>query len=273
MKLKELFYMVGLKPKPREYLFDVDTYELSREGEIRFARWRHPKEQRKEVTQRQVDALRRFLKPGDSAIDIGAHTGDTTLPIALAVGAEGAVFALEPNRYVYKILLANTALNREKTNIYPLMFASTDVDGEFEFEYSDPGYCNGGKHEGISASKHAHFFKLDVSGRNLPNYLTQHFPERAKSIRFIKIDTEGYDHQVVRSLEPLIEQCHPFIRSEIFRHTDEASRMAYHETLQRLGYRIYHMPSEEDYRGELLTENDMMKWDHFDVFAVHDMHA
>ena len=52
--------------------------------------------------------------PGDAAIDIGAHTGDTALPVALAVGPQGAVFALEPNPFTYKVLIANAGLNREK---------------------------------------------------------------------------------------------------------------------------------------------------------------
>lgn len=29
-------------------------------------------------------------------IDIGAHTGDTTLPMGLATGSEGLVLAIEP---------------------------------------------------------------------------------------------------------------------------------------------------------------------------------
>lgn len=268
MKLKEVVYWMGLKPGPREYLFDVENCRLARDGEIQFARWRHPKETRKEVTQAKIDALKKFLRPGDSAIDVGAHTGDTTVPMALAVGASGAVFALEPNRYVFKVLLANAALNRDKTNIYPLMFAATDEDGDFEFEYSDPGYCNGGRHDGISLAKHAHFFKLPVVGRNIPRYLESHFPDRVASLRFIKIDTEGFDHQVVLSLRPLIEKTQPYLRSEIFRHTDESQRRAYHQTLQELGYDVHRMESEEEYQGELLGEGDMTRWDHFDIFAV-----
>ena len=34
---------------------------------------------------------------------IGAHIGDTTLPIALAAGKKGFVLALEPNPYVFHV--------------------------------------------------------------------------------------------------------------------------------------------------------------------------
>jgi FkbM family methyltransferase len=51
-----------------------------------------------------VDFYQRFLTKGAVAIDIGAHTGDTTVPMALAAGNTGLVLAFEPNQYVYKIL-------------------------------------------------------------------------------------------------------------------------------------------------------------------------
>jgi predicted methyltransferase len=38
------------------------------------------------------------LKPGDVAIDAGAHIGSHTFPMALTVGPEGKVYAFEPIR-------------------------------------------------------------------------------------------------------------------------------------------------------------------------------
>ena len=198
MKLKEVFYGLGLKPKLREYPFDISSFTLPRDGDVEFARWRHPSAVRRErdgrgfeITQPMVDTLRAFLKPGDVAIDIGAHTGDSSIPIALAVGVKGAVFALEPNLYAYKVLLANSALNRTKTNIFPLNIAATPEDGSFEFEYSDPGFCNGGFHAGVDTWKHAHFFNLKVTGRNLPTFPARNFPEEAPLSRYITIDKVG----------------------------------------------------------------------------------
>src|SRR5579871_1997744 len=127
MKLKEFLYGIKLKPKPaaREYGYTVMDYDFTPEGHVQYAAWDHPKELPKQFDQGYVDVLREFLKPGDFAIDVGAHSGDTTLPMALAVGSSGGVFALEPNPHVYKVLAANAGLNREKARIYPLMFAAT----------------------------------------------------------------------------------------------------------------------------------------------------
>ncbi len=268
MKLREFFYAAGFKPAPKEFPFDLDAFTLPREGRVEFARWRHPKEQRKVISQGAVDALRRFLREGDVAVDIGAHSGDTTVPLALAVGRAGAVFALEPNPYAFKVLLANSALNRKTTNIIPLMFAATPEDGEFEFEYSDAGFCNGGMHAGISKWKHAHFFKLQVQGRNLVNYLKREYPGELARVRYVKIDTEGFDRAVAASLRELLAANRPFLRSEIFGHLSESERAGYFRDLLALGYTIHKLNSDEDYEGEVLTERDVMRWPHFDIFAV-----
>ena len=166
MKLKDLPRALGFRSAPREYGYEILTFPLSAHGDVRFARWLHPGETPKSVTEASVDALRMFLREGDVAIDIGAHTGDSTLPVALAVGASGTVFALEPNPYVFKVLAVNAMLNPLSTRIVPLMFAAMPADGEFEFEYSDAGYCNGGFHQGLSPWKHGHFSTLRVEGRN-----------------------------------------------------------------------------------------------------------
>ena len=276
MKLKEVFYGLGLRPKLREYPFDISSFTLPKDGEICFARWRHPSASRRErsgggfkLTQPIVDTLRGFLNPGDVAIDIGAHTGDSSIPIALAVGAKGAVFALEPNLYAYKVLLANSALNRTKTNIFPLNIAATPEDGSFEFEYSDPGFCNGGFHAGIDPWKHAHFFKLRVTGRNVPAFLSTNFPEEAKRVRYIKIDTEGFDRAVASSLREVLVQQRPYLKTEMYKHTPESERRGYYHDLRDLGYTLYKVESEEeDYRSKPLHEADIMKWSHYDVFAV-----
>src|SRR5258708_7500943 len=99
VKLKDLPRALGFRSAPREYSTEIDELTLPVEGAVRFAHWLHPGETRKTVTQESVNALRTFLRAGDAAIDIGAHTGDSTLPMALAAGRAGTVFALEPNPY------------------------------------------------------------------------------------------------------------------------------------------------------------------------------
>lgn len=269
MKVKDLIYLLGFKPKPKEYSYDIDTVNLSDYGEINFARWKHPKERYKKFCAAQVDALKSFLKEGDVAIDIGSHTGDTTIPMALAVGQKGKIFALEPNIYVHKILLANVALNVTKTNIVPLMFAATEKDDNYIFNYSDNGFCNGGYLENISKTKRAHFFSLEVMGKNLNTYLKNNFPDDYKKIKYIKIDTEGFDMQVASTLEELIKRNKPYILSEIYLHTTFEDRKKYYGLLTDWGYKIFKFDSDIHYTGQELLPDDLNKWNHYDIFCVH----
>jgi hypothetical protein len=148
------------------------------------------------------------------------------------------------------------------------MFAVTMEDREFEFEYSDSGFCNGGLHEGVSPWRHAHFFKLTVQGRNLEALIGNEYPEISSRIRYIKIDTEGYDPEVVRSIRGLIASNRPFIKTEIYKHLSTDRRKAYFRELSSLGYRLHKWENNCHYCGRVLTEKNVDDWRHYDIFAV-----
>jgi len=267
VKLKDLPKAFGFRGSVREYPTEITEIALAR-GPIRFARWLHPGEHQKTITDGGIGALHSFLQEGDVAIDIGAHTGDSTLPMALAAGPSGTVFALEPNPYVYKVLDLNATLNPAVTHIVPLMFAAMPADGEYEFEYSDEGYCNGGFHQAVSAWRHGHFSKLRVQGRHLLTYLRATAPDALAKVRFVKIDTEGFDRAVAGTLVDLLKSARPYLKTEIYKHMPASERDGYFNDLRGLGYRLFKC-EEVEYRGEELRDaRNLSKWRHFDMFAV-----
>ena len=268
MRLKDIPFFLGIKPKTREYGFEVVKIQLPVDGELSLAQWLHPKAGNIGIDQEEINELRTFLKPGDVTIDIGAYTGDTAVPMALAVGTTGKVLALEPNQYVFKVLEKNAGLIRSKGNIILLPFAATPADSEMEFEYSDPGFCNGGFHEGISQWKHGHLYKLKVQGKNLANYLKQHFSELIPSIRYIKVDAEGFDLAVLESITEIVGKQKPYIRVEVFKHTDIAYRKKLYGLLNRFDYDIHLFGGSKKYIGQPVAENDLMNWKHYDLFAI-----
>ena len=268
MKPKEILFLLGLKPAPRTFGYTINTFHLPSHGTVEYAQWLHPNEKKKVLTQASVVELKRFLAPGDVAMDIGAHTGDTSLPMALAVGKSGCVLALEPNPYVFTILKKNSELNQDKTNIIPLQFAATPVDGEFEFEYSDAGFCNGGFHEGVSRWKHGHAFRLKVQGKNLQGFLQREYPGLIPRIRFIKVDAEGYDFTILQSISGLIAKNKPYIMAEVFRRTDRELRLKLYHFLTGLGYAVFRVESEANYHGQRVEEGNLTKWPHYDIFCM-----
>jgi FkbM family methyltransferase len=270
VKLKELPYFLGLQPGPKTYGYKLKSFDLPADGTVGYAQWLHPNETEKEITQSSVDALRQFLSPGDVAIDIGAHTGDSTISIALAAGKEGCVLALEPNRYVFPVLKKNAELNAGKTNIIPLMFAATPEDAEMEFQYSDSGYCNGGRFEGMSKWLHGHAFHLRVQGRNLYSFIKTAYPQLLSRIRYVKIDTEGYDFAVLASLSDLILRNKPFLKLEVYRKLNEEQRLSLYRSIAGYGYVVRKIADDGNYFGEIITSQEMNKWQHFDVFCAPD---
>jgi len=267
MNLRSLIHLFGFRPAPRRYGFEVRGFDLQKDGRVEYAQWLHPRETAKAITQESVDQLRRFLKPGDLCIDIGAHTGDSTLPMALAVGPTGCVLALEPNPYVFPVLEKNAQLNANKTRIVPLMFAATPEDGECLFEYSDSGFCNGGRHHGISKWRHGHAFPLTVQGRNLPAYLSQH-PHPSSTLAYIKVDAEGYDLTILMTLADLISKYRPYIKAEMYAHADRPQREQLFGFFTDQRYIVHKVESESDYRGQVLGRADLMRRRHFDVFCI-----
>jgi FkbM family methyltransferase len=267
MRLKDVFFLLGFRPRARTYGTEVVTVELPKEGAIRYALWQHPRMGRATVTQAAVDALRTFLRPGDVCVDVGAHVGDTAVPMALAVGPTGCVLALEPNPYVFPVLAENARLNPTRATIIPLMFAATPEDGSITFEYSDAGFCNGGRHE-ISRWRHGHAFTLQVQGRNLERVLRTEHAALLPRLRFLKVDAEGYDHAVISTLTGIIRERRPYLMAEVYTHTTREQRVAFLRFLAGLGYELHRVESEANLRGEPVAEGDVMRWRRFDVFCV-----
>ena len=270
MKLREFVHLLGVKPQAKTFGFVVEAHDLPREGRVEVARWLHPNAPPAAPSQVAVDRLRTFLHPGDVAIDIGAHVGDSTLPIALAVGPSGCVFAFEPNRYVFPVLERTASLNRDKTNIVPLMFAAMRTDGFYEFQYGEAGYNNGGFHEGVSKWVHGSAFVLQVEGRNVRDFLIRHHADRLERLRFVKVDAEGFDLAILETLADLIRDRHPYLQVEMFslRKSAQSDRVRLFEFLAGHGYALYRMESGPPGWGDRVTADNLMRWNAYDVLCV-----
>ncbi len=262
-----------------EYGYDLITFDLENEGTIEYAHWLHPYDQVKTMTQAVVDFYKIYSRPGTLVIDIGAHNGDTTVPMALANGAAGTTLALEPNPYVFKVLEKNASLNKSKTNIIPLPFAATDRDGEFEFNYSDASFCNGGNFQSLQTTKNRHKHILKVQGRSLTNYLREHYADMLGTLSLVKVDAEGYDKEVLKSIKPILLETKPFIISECNKYLNDEERSDLFHVIADMGYSLYKLETINDHPAVGATDKkhdtilieqaaDMSKWSHFDFVAI-----
>jgi len=267
MSLRRLFHRRRELPFA-EHGFEVRDFDLAQDGRVRFAQWLHPYDRRKTITQAEVDALRRFVSPGDFVIDVGAHTGDTSVPMALAAGATGRTLALEPNPHVYRILKQNASLNGEKTKIVPRCLAATNVDGTFVFHYSDASFCNGGFRSQQRWRLYRRKYPLTVEGRNLLQMLRTEFAAWLPKLTYIKVDAEGYDRAILASIMPILRERRPVIRTEVFRKLMAGERYGLFDLLTVAGYRCHRFQDEADPVGRVLERRDMTGEKHFDMLAM-----
>ena len=254
----------------REYEYKVVEFDPPALGTIKYAQWLNPLERPKMITVSKVDFFKKFIKPGDMAIDIGAHTGDTPLPMALAAGPGGKVLALEPNPYIYKILEVNSTLNREKATIVPLCFAATATDGDFFYNSSEASFNNGG----VSSEKtdrHGKFsLEAKVKGINLENYLRKNYVADLAKLALIKIDTEGHDKEVLNTLEGIIRDYRPALIFECFEKLTAEERHDLFESVAKHKYSLFHFNDflADTEITEIIKSDNMMNWKHFDIYAL-----
>jgi FkbM family methyltransferase len=268
--IKKKVEKIKSKRSLQQYGWKINRFDVSPFGKVDYAQWLHPYDKPKAITPAMIAFYSQYIKEGDTVIDIGAHTGDTTVPMALSAGKTGTVLGLEPNPYVFKILEQNSKLNTALAHIVPLNFAATDHDGTFTFNYSDASYCNGGFFNSIQNQQHGHKHTLDVEGRNLEAYLEQHFSDKLDRLSFIKIDAEGYDKEIIKSISNLLRKYQPVIVSECNVHLLPEERFELYQVVKNLGYRIIMVDGFESAgKGVLLEKKeDMLRWKHFDIVAV-----
>jgi FkbM family methyltransferase len=267
--VKQRIRAIRLKRTFAEYGFTIKNFIVEGFGKVDYAQWLHPLEEPKEITESKIGFYRKLVSPGALVIDIGAHTGDTTVPMSLAAGKTGVVIALEPNPYVFKVLEKNAQLNGDLATIHPYCFAATDVDGEFIFDYSDASFCNGGYLSQLSKRRHGHKYQLTVVGKNLENFLLMNYQRDLHKLQLVKIDAEGYDKQIVKSISGILKQYKPALMAECYRNLSYEERIELFDTISDLGYELFRLENFEENGKRLpIRKENMMDERHFELLAV-----
>jgi len=151
---------------------------------------------------REPLATKTFLetvKPGDTVIDIGANIGYYTLLAAEIVGQEGKVYALEPVKETYEILVRNVNHNGY-ANVETFRCAVGDRNGTAVMEV--PKNRNLARVTVDSApsaatSETVEVITLDdfVRGKRFPN--------------LIRMDVEGYEYNVILGMRNILDNDRP----------------------------------------------------------------
>ena len=179
---------------------------------------------------------RSILKPGDRAIDVGAHTGRHTMPIASAVGSAGRVFSFEPLPFAYQSLAKRLEDTRSSmVTLHNLALGEDEGETEFTVVPDFPEYS--GFKERTYHSDTLRKEKIRVQVRRLDS-----FAEQIGKPRYIKVDAEGGELTILRSGRALIAATQPIVSFEL----GNASLINYPYTaadyfdfFAELGYRLF----------------------------------
>jgi FkbM family methyltransferase len=278
--LKDSFSRKSARRKFKKYAYRIDKFDLSREGVIEFANWQNPLIKPYTLTQKELDFFRELIPAGSFAIDIGAHVGSISVPMAFATGKEGLVLSFEPNPQVFEGLKLNSTLNAGRYRIVPLQLGVADQEADFHYASSEASMSNGGlilNENDNALGKHK--LKDTIQTVQLSKYLVKHYSDRLNKLSFIKIDAEGLDLMIIKDLKSILEQYKPILIAEVyFSKTRSLSREEQQEMfsiLQSIGYNLYNVENfeksaavDELIKQPLLSKENMPMGHTYNVLAM-----
>jgi FkbM family methyltransferase len=153
----------------------------------------------------------------DAVIEIGANVGIYTLLFSQMWPA-ARIFCFEPSRKAYRRLLENLALN-ESANVTSFNCAIAAQAGFLEFHEPEGHLTNGSIDKTFAALFSNSIRSTSVASLN-GNDILQLIPGKRKVL--LKIDVEGSEPVVVRSLENLIASVRPDVLIEVLPQTVDA---------------------------------------------------
>jgi FkbM family methyltransferase len=219
--------------------YDTEVIELNRlDKNFKYHRWLHPMQGEWELislfTEELLNNLSKIITPDSIVIDIGAQSGNMSVAYSLFAKK---VISFEPNPATYEVLEKNVELH---SNIIPFNYAVSDMEGQLKFHYSDEGLCNGGFAErtAVGVGVTGHTVPIDVWGINLENFLEEN-DLIDNRISLIKIDTEGHDKDILKTMVNLIDKHSPVIITELYTGLNLNETQDMMDTLKSIGYRAY----------------------------------
>jgi FkbM family methyltransferase len=148
------------------------------------------------------DIYKKYVHTGTMAIDVGANIGIHTLVLSRCVGDKGAVIAFEPSEIIFKRLLGTIALNGVK-NVSALSCGAGEMVSTRRFEpYLTKFNIGQGRIDSNGSSE----ITLTTIDEQLKN--------STLPLSLIKIDTEGYEINVLKGAQESLRKHKPAVVME-----------------------------------------------------------
>lgn len=210
--------------------------------------------------------LRRFLRPGQVCIDVGANAGVFTVVAAHCVGSSGHVYSFEPSQREHLRLCDAVGLNRMEAQVTPILAAVGAEAGHLELRVASPPHTGLNTlaerfpYEGVGVSRleRVEVVTLDAFARR----------QALTAIDLIKIDVEGAEAAVLAGAIRVLRHHRPVLIIEVFSRSlalNGASVMDVQRHLREADYRLFGI---DDETAELIPIDDLTTIDEQNVVAL-----
>jgi len=152
----------------------------------------------------------RFLKPGMTVLDLGAHHGLYTLLASKRVGSRGRVIAFEPSRRERRALLLHLILNRcANVKVERLAVGSENTEASFFVVKGSQTGCNSLRPPDVRSGTS----RTRVRVTRIDDWLEK---QKYEQIDFVKLDVEGAELEALKGASKLLERRpRPVILAEV----------------------------------------------------------
>jgi len=163
-----------------------------------------------------IAIFQKYVKPGDTVLDIGANIGCHAAVLATLVGPTGEVHAFEPASFLFRVLEQMRSFNKfEQVRLHNVALSELNGSLVLSLSESNPGgnsiqSTSSGNAEGDDdthqtiEAKRADDFLLGDNGQGLP----------LKSLSLIKMDVEGGEGGVLKGASEVLKRFRPVILME-----------------------------------------------------------
>lgn len=209
-----------------------------------------------------------FLEKGSSCVDVGANIGLMTVAMARIVGAQGKVFAIEPNPAAREILQYNIEINQlENVSVLPYAIGSNSTQATM--------------YDGVDGNR-GRASLLAFGGTEIGvvqiRTLAEVIPADVK-IDLVKVDVEGYELNVLKGMSSLLErQYSPALIVEFSKDRDDKTSSTSRELFEHIRalgcYRLFCGAAGKERTSKLIeiaSFEDLP--DHDNVFCLADEHV
>lgn len=151
------------------------------------------------VDSRVFETMKKYIRPGSIAIDVGANIGLMSLAMHSLVGNSGHVYSFEPGPVSFGLLRRNVFTNCLSGCVSIYDCALSDSIGVFNFFINPNGESDNQLHKNetsyVFRNERARQ-KISVQTTTLDNFIKCN-NIASDLVSFIKIDTQGHDLSVI----------------------------------------------------------------------------